>query len=73
MGHSSVRVTEQYYLQTSDANEIQACQVMEQEDSTILQALKFVYIMDDVIRFVSNSKYGGTAVVGINLTISCGD
>lgn len=29
MGHSSVRVTEQYYLKNSDANQVEACQVME--------------------------------------------
>ena len=29
MGHSSIRVTEQYYLKSSDANQIQACQVMQ--------------------------------------------
>lgn len=29
MGHSSIRVTEQYYLKTSDANQVEACQVME--------------------------------------------
>ena len=29
MGHSSVRVTEQYYLKNSDANQIEACQVMQ--------------------------------------------
>jgi hypothetical protein len=29
MGHSSIRVTEQYYLKSSDANQIEACQVMQ--------------------------------------------
>jgi len=29
MDHCSVRVTEQYYLKSSDANQIEACQVME--------------------------------------------